>query len=104
MERMNVNKDELARRLALHAGMSHVDAKAVIGFVVDEIKTAVADGEQVSLAGFGVFEPRHRAPRRGRNPRKNIPHDIPARTVPTFRAGSSFRRFVQDTTQQRNST
>ena len=99
----NVNKNELARRLSLHTGMSHVDAKAVIGFVVDEIKTAVANGEQVSLAGFGVFRPRNRAPRIGRNPRKNIPHPVPARTLPTFRAGNSFRNLVAEAAENRNS-
>lgn len=103
MKNENVNKTELARRLALHTGLSHVDSKAVIGFVVDEIKTAVANGEQVSLAGFGVFQPRRRAARIGRNPRKNTPKQIPARTVPVFRSANPFRDLVDDAARKRNS-
>jgi DNA-binding protein HU-beta len=102
MDNMNVNKKELARRLAMHAGFSDVDANAVIGFVVDEIKAAVESGEQVSLAGFGVFEARRRAPRMGRNPKNGDAKKIPARTMPVFRPGKTFREAVTAAAEERN--
>jgi nucleoid DNA-binding protein len=97
----HVNKKELARRLSLHAGMSETDARAVIGFVVDEIKAAVISGEPVGLAGFGVFEPRRRRSRKGRNPRTGEPKEIEARTLPVFRVAKPFRDAVASAAEDR---
>lgn len=102
MKNMNVNKAELARRLGAHVGLSEVDANAVIGFVIDEIKAALVNGEQVTLAGFGVFEARRRAPRVGRNPQNGDVKKIPASTAPVFRASKPFRARVDDAARQRD--
>jgi len=90
----NVNKKELARRVALHAGLNDVEANTIVGVVVDEIRKAVIEGEQVSLANFGVFEGRYRAARTGRNPRTGEAKEVPARTAPVFRVAKNFREAV----------
>ena len=51
-------------------------------------------GEKVQLVGFGTFETRERAAREGRNPRTKETINIPASTVPVFKAGKEFKERV----------
>ena len=46
------------------------------------------------LTGFGIFEPKHREARTGRNPRTKEAVEIPASTVPVFKAGKAFKEKV----------
>ncbi len=55
---------------------------------------SVAEGEKVSLVGFGSFEPRARKARDGRNPQTGQTIKIPATTVPAFSAGKGFKELV----------
>lgn len=89
-----INKKELARRVSLRAGATIQDTNQIIGILVDEIQNAVAAGDKVGIAGFGTFEPRHRAERTARNPRTGEVKPVEARTVPTFRVGAPFRTLV----------
>ena len=54
----------------------------------------VADGDKVTLVGFGSFEPKVRSAREGRNPRTGETVQIPAARVPNFSAGKAFREAV----------
>ena len=47
------------------------------------------------LLGFGIFEPKHREARTGRNPRTKEAVEIPASTVPVFKAGKAFKEKVK---------
>jgi len=42
----------------------------------------------VQVVGFGTFEARKRAARKGRNPSTGAEIDIPASTAPAFSAGA----------------
>ena len=48
----------------------------------------------IELAGFGTFETRERAAREGRNPRTKETINIPASTVPVFKAGKEIKERV----------
>ncbi|MCC5654908.1 HU family DNA-binding protein [Nostoc sp. XA013] len=54
----------------------------------------VANGEKITLIGFGSFERRERSQREGRNPKTNEPMTIPATRVPAFSAGEQFKEKV----------
>jgi DNA-binding protein HU-beta len=58
------------------------------------IRSSVARGDKVTLAGFGTFEKKRRAARTGRNPRTGDAVKVPARVVPSFRPGKEFREAV----------
>ena len=60
------------------------------------IADALERGGTVNIVGFGKFTTRHRAPRRGGNPRTGEAVAIPARTVPTFKAGKALRDRLND--------
>ena len=51
-------------------------------------------GDKVSIIGFGNFEARQRAARTGVNPKTGKKMTIPAKKVPVFRPGKSFKEAV----------
>lgn len=89
-----MNKGELVDVVAEKTGVSKKDADAVVTAVVEAIMASVAEGEKVSLVGFGSFEPRARKARDGRNPQTGQTIKIPATTVPAFSAGKGFKELV----------
>lgn len=89
-----MNKQELVDAIATKAGVTKKEADAVLSAVTEAIMEAVAEGEKVTLVGFGTFEPRDRQAREGRNPSTGKPITIPATTVPGFSAGKLFKEKV----------
>jgi DNA-binding protein HU-beta len=63
--------------------------------LLETITQVVADGDKVTLIGFGTFEAKKRSAREGRNPKTGEAVQIPAATVPTFSAGKAFREAVK---------
>ena len=89
-----MNKAELINAVAASAEVSKKDAEAVITATFDAIVDALKEGEKVQLVGFGSFEVKKRAARIGRNPKTKEPIDIPASTVPVFKAGKVLKEVV----------
>ncbi|MEB3224699.1 MAG: HU family DNA-binding protein [Synechococcus sp.] len=89
-----MNKGELVDLVAEKAGISKKQADSVISATVEAIMETVANGDKVTLVGFGSFEPRERKAREGRNPKTNEKMQIPATTVPAFSAGKQFKEMV----------
>ncbi|MDB4894599.1 MAG: non-specific DNA-binding protein [Firmicutes bacterium] len=89
-----MNKQELVASVAEKANLTKKDAEKAINAVVDSIKTALNQGEKVSLVGFGTFEVRTRAARSGRNPQTGDTIKIPAGKVPAFRPGKELKDSV----------
>jgi DNA-binding protein HU-beta len=88
-----MNKTQLIDALAARIGDRRTAVNAVDGLLSTIVETVQA-GDSVSLTGFGVFEPRARAARVGRNPRTGETVAVPAATVPAFRPGTGFRAAV----------
>jgi DNA-binding protein HU-beta len=84
--------DEVARRLETNrkAAADAVDA------VVDTIKAEVAKGEKVAISGFGIFEKIQRGARTARNPFDGSTIKVKAKSVPKFKPGAEFRKFVEN--------
>ncbi|MDR3331326.1 MAG: HU family DNA-binding protein [Synergistaceae bacterium] len=90
-----MTKAELAGEVAKSAGLTKVKALEIIDAFFNAIKNGLSKGEKVQAVGFGVFEAKHRAARKGRNPQKPTEViNIPAKTVPTFHAGKALRDAV----------
>ena len=89
-----MNKAELINAVAASAEVSKKDAEAVITATFDAIVDALKEGDKVQLVGFGSFEVKKRAARIGRNPKTKEPIDIPASTVPVFKAGKVLKEVV----------
>ena len=54
----------------------------------------MAKGDKVALIGFGNFEVRERAARKGKNPLNGKEIDIPACKTPAFKAGKALKDAV----------
>ncbi|MBQ6569951.1 MAG: HU family DNA-binding protein [Clostridia bacterium] len=89
-----MNKTELIASVANKTGMSKKDAEKAVAAVVDSIIDAVAANDKVQLVGFGTFEVRERAERKGRNPRTKEEITIAATKLPVFKAGQAFKAAV----------
>jgi DNA-binding protein HU-beta len=95
-----LTKVELANNVAKTAGMTKANALTAVDAFFDAIKTALAKGDKLQVVGFGTFETRHRAARKGRNPQKPTEViNIPEKTVPVFRAGKALKEAVNPPTK-----
>lgn len=90
-----MNKSELIGLVSEKTEMAKKDVEKVVNTVIDSIVDAVAKDEKVQLVGFGTFEKRHSAARKGRNPATNEEITIPALNVPVFKAGKAFKDRVK---------
>lgn len=91
-----MTKTELRDAICQETGVSAETADAVLTATFEAIIAAVAQGEKVTLAKFGTFEPRERAARKGRNPQSGEELDIAASTAPAFKPASSFKQRVAE--------
>lgn len=89
-----MNKTELIANIAEKAGLSKKDAEKALNAAVETVTAALADGEKVQLVGFGTFEVRAREARIGRNPRTKEIVEIPATSIPAFKAGQALKNAV----------
>ncbi len=90
-----MNKSELITAIFTSTNLSKADSAAALDAALNAIISDVADGNKVSILGFGTFEKRHREARTGRNPRTGENIEIPASDVPVFKAGKGFKDAVR---------
>ncbi|HEY9657194.1 MAG TPA: HU family DNA-binding protein [Allocoleopsis sp.] len=89
-----MNKGELVDAIAEKAQTTKKEADAVLTAAIEAIMEAVANGDKVTLVGFGSFEPRKRSAREGRNPQTGKSIQIPETVVPAFSAGKLFKEKI----------
>lgn len=87
-------KKDLIKVAAAKSGLSEAQMKEALDAMLEVIGEALQAGERVQLTGFGTFNVSERKARTGRNPRTGEPIEIPARTVPTFKAGKGLKDAV----------
>jgi len=89
-----MNKSELAKAIAAKADLTQKQASVVLDSMIDIIQDTVASGDKLALIGFGTFETRKIAAKKARNPRTGETVAVPAKTVPAFKPGKSFKEKV----------
>lgn len=89
------NRAELVERVANETGFTKKDVAITIDALFDSIQAALAKGEKVQIIGFGNFEVRERAARKGRNPQTGKEITIAASKVPGFKAGKALKDAVK---------
>lgn len=90
-----MNKTDLINAVAEQADLTKKEAGSAVDAVFESIQNSLAKGEKVQLIGFGNFEVRERAARKGRNPQTGKEIDIPASKVPAFKAGKALKDAVK---------
>ena len=89
-----MNKAELVAAVAAKTGDTKKAAEASVDAFVSAVKESLKKGEKVQLVGFGSFEVRKRAARKGRNPQTKEEIKIPASKAPVFKAGKALKDAV----------
>ena len=91
-----MNKSELIAAMADKTGETKKKAEASLNALIDVITEALVKGDKVQLVGFGSFEVRKRAARKGRNPQTKEEIKIPASKAPVFKAGKALKDLVNN--------
>lgn len=89
-----MNKAELIDAMAEQADLSKVAIGKGLDALMKAIQAGLVKGEEVALVGFGRFEVRERAARKGLNPQTKTAINIPAAKVPVFKAGKTLKSAV----------
>ena len=89
-----MNRTELVAAIAEKSGLTKKDAESALTATIETITTALKDGDKVQLVGFGTFETRKRAARKGRNPQTGAEITIAEATTPVFKAGKALKDAV----------
>lgn len=89
-----MNKADLIAQVAEEAGLTKVQAENAINSFTGAVSQSLADGDAVTLVGFGTFSVSERAARTGRNPQTGATLKIAARRVPKFTAGKALKESV----------
>lgn len=89
------NKMDLADAVQEAIGSTKADAERAVEAVIMGITNHLKKGDEVSIAGLGIFEAKTRAGRTGRNPRTGETIQIKAMRVPKFRASKTLKDAIK---------
>jgi len=89
-----MNKTDLINSIATKSGLNKKNSEVALNAFIDSVEEALNGGDKVVLVGFGTFEVRERAARKGRNPQTKEEITIPASKAPVFKAGKVLKDKV----------
>lgn len=90
-----MNKQELISNISEKTGLTKKDTGTILEAFTEVVTDALAQGDKVQVVGFGTFETRQRAARKGRNPQTGEEMDIPESTVPAFKPGGKLKEVIK---------
>ena len=91
-----MNKADLIAKKKEKTGETKKAAEETVNAFVEVVSNALVEGDKVQLVGFGSFEVRKRAARKGRNPQTKEEIKIPASKAPVFKAGKALKDLVNN--------
>ncbi len=89
-----MNKTELIRAIEHRTEWSRRESEDALAAVLAVIADTVADGDRVTIAGFGTFEKRERQARNARNPQTGETVKVKKTSVPAFKPSAKFKAYV----------
>ena len=95
-----MNKADLVKAIQSSLGVSTETTKDVIDAAIKQITIALANGDEVTLRGLGVFKAKRKSQRMGRNPKTGKDAVISARTVVTFKTSTLLASKVKETSNE----
>jgi len=90
-----MNKQAIVELVHQKIGGTKVQAEQVVDGILDAIISTLKRGEEVSIAGLGIFSVKDRAARMARNPKTGEPVQVAATRVPKFRAAKGLKDAVK---------
>ncbi|PIP04254.1 MAG: DNA-binding protein HU [Candidatus Yonathbacteria bacterium CG_4_10_14_3_um_filter_47_65] len=90
-----MNKQAIVEAVNQTIGGTKASAERAVDTMVNSIIDSLKKGEEVSIAGLGIFSAKDRAARTARNPRSGEAIQVPAMRVPKFRAAKALKDAVK---------
>lgn len=90
-----MNKADIINKVHETLDLSKADAERAVETVISSIVDTLKDGNEVSIAGLGIFSAKMRNARTARNPRTGESIEVPAMRVPKFRAAKALKDAVK---------
>ena len=95
INQQQMNKAQLVEAIQEKLGGTKVQAEQIVDLIIDSISSTLKKGEEVSIAGLGIFSAKQRAARTARNPRTGESINVSAMRVPKFRAAKALKDAVK---------
>ena len=89
-----MNKSEFEKHIAKKHSITQKEAGNIIDMFTSSVTSALSDGKEVSLIGFGNFSVSEVAARAGRNPKTGEIMQIAAYKQPRFKVGQKLKSAV----------
>ena len=89
-----MNKAQLIDAMSKETNLTKKDVESVLNSFVNQVSNALSKKDKVQSVGFGTFETRVRAARKGHNPQTKAEIKIPACKAPVFKAGKALKDMV----------
>ncbi|OHA84610.1 MAG: hypothetical protein A2408_03105 [Candidatus Yonathbacteria bacterium RIFOXYC1_FULL_52_10] len=90
-----MNKVGLVEVVHETLGGTKTAAEGVVDTIIETIVKSLKKGEEVSIAGLGIFSVKARAARTARNPKTGEAVQVAATNVPKFRAAKALKDAVK---------
>ena len=90
-----MNKADIINKVHETLNTTKADAERAVETVIDCITDSLKSGQEVSIAGLGIFSAKMREARTARNPRTGESIEVPAMRVPKFRAAKGLKDAVK---------
>ena len=90
-----MNKADLSTLVHEKIGGTKVQSEEVVQSIFDAITNTLKKGEEVSIAGFGIFSVTKKAERMARNPKTGEMVKVAAKNAPKFKAGKALKDTVK---------
>jgi len=90
-----MNKSSIVDAVHAKIGGTKVQAEQAVETVIETIVMGLKKGDEISIAGLGIFAAKQRKARKARNPRTGEMVDVPAMRVPKFRAAKALKDSVR---------
>lgn len=89
-----MNKSDLVMQVSEHTALPRNTAEVAVNTIFKALQNALADGDDIAIAGFGTFTVKSRDSRKGRNPRTGEEITIAASKAPGFKAAKALKDAV----------
>ncbi len=90
-----MNKQAIIEAVAEAIGGTKASAEKAVDVMIDSIISSLKNGNDVSIAGLGIFVVKARKAREARNPRTGEPVQVPAMNVPKFKPAKALKEAVR---------
>ncbi len=90
-----MNKASIVDKVHEILGGTKAQAERAVDVMIESITHGLKSGQEVSIAGLGIFSTKMRPARQGRNPRTGESISIAAMRVPKFRPAKALKDMVK---------